>query len=88
MEKIIEDYKKYAEKNSFELNPDRKVVERVIKGLLENEKKYGQRYCPCRRVSGNPEEDKPKICPCAWHLEELERDGHCYCRLFVKKETI
>ena len=84
MEKIIEDYKEYAEQSGFRLNPDREVVERLIKGLLENEKKYGQRYCPCRRVSGNLEEDKPKICPCVYHRQELERDGHCYCRLFVK----
>ena len=84
IEKIIGDYKEYVEKSGFRLNPDREVVERVIKGLLENEKKYGQRYCPCRRVSGNPAEDKLKICPCVWHRQELERDGHCYCRLFVK----
>ncbi|OGZ32689.1 MAG: hypothetical protein A2V69_03690 [Candidatus Portnoybacteria bacterium RBG_13_40_8] len=86
IEKIIENYQNYAEKNGFRLNPERKTVERVIKGLLENEKKYGKRYCPCRRVNGNPEEDKLKICPCVWHREEIERDGHCYCGLFVKVE--
>ena len=86
IEKIIEEYKEYASKTGFKLNPDREVVERLIKGLLENEKKYGQRYCLCRRVSGNPAEDKPKICPCAWHRQEIEREGHCYCRLFVKLE--
>ena len=82
--KIIEDYQEYAEKSGFGLNPDRQTVERLCRGLLENEKKYGKRYCPCRRVTGNPEEDRPKICPCFWHRQEIERDGHCCCRLFVK----
>jgi len=84
IEKIIQGYQEYAEKNGFKLNPDREAVERLIKGLLANEKKYGDRYCPCRRITGNKEEDKPKICPCIWHKEEIKRDGHCFCGLFVK----
>jgi len=84
IEEIIKNYQTYAEENGFKLNPDRETVERLLKGLLANEKKYGARYCPCRRVSGNREEDKPKICPCQWHKEEIERDGHCFCGLFVK----
>jgi len=84
VENLIESYRKYAEANGFKLNPDKKVVERLVKGLLENEKKYGAKYCPCRRVTGNKEEDKPKICPCQWHREEIEKDGHCFCGLFVK----
>jgi thioredoxin len=84
LELLIKNYQEYAKKNGFKLNPNREVVERLIKGMLENEKKYGARYCPCRRVSGNLEEDKGKICPCQWHREEIERDGHCFCGLFVK----
>jgi len=81
---IIKNYQKHAEKNGFRLNPDRKVVERLVMGLLANEKKYGARYCPCRRITGNSEEDRGKICPCCWHKEEIEKDGHCCCSLFVK----
>ena len=81
---LIKEYEDHAEKNGFQLNPNKEVVKRLIKGLLENEKKYGQRYCPCRRITGNKEEDKPKICPCVYHLEEIEKDGHCLCGLFVK----
>jgi thioredoxin len=83
-EPLIKSCQEYAEKNGFKLNPNREVVERLIKGLLENEKKYGARYCPCRRITGDKEEDKGKICPCQWHREEIERDGHCFCGLFVK----
>ena len=81
---IIKNYQEHAEKNGFRLNPDRKVVERLVMGLLANEKKYGVKYCPCRRITGNPEEDRGKICPCHWHKEEIEKDDHCCCSLFVK----
>jgi ferredoxin-thioredoxin reductase catalytic chain len=81
---MIEQYDSYAKSNGFKLNPDKKTVERVMNGLLANEKKYGKRYCPCRRVSGNEEEDAKKICPCVFHREEIEKDGHCFCNLFVK----
>lgn len=84
IEEIIKNYQDYADKNGFKLNPDRKLVERLIIGMLENEKRYGARYCPCRRVTGNQEEDKQKICPCIWHREEIEKDGYCLCGLFVK----
>jgi thioredoxin len=83
--KIIKQYENYADENGFRLNPDRTAVENLIKGLLRNEQKYGQRYCPCRRITGNIEEDKDKICPCKWHKEEIERDEKCYCGLFFKK---
>ena len=83
-EKLVKEYQEYAEQNGFSLNPDRKVVERIIKGLLENEKKYGARYCLCRRISGNLEDDKLKICPCAWYQKEIEKDDRCFCGLFVK----
>jgi len=82
--KIIKEYQEYAQKNNFRLNPDRGVVEKIIRGLLEREKKLGARYCPCRRVTGKKEEDKKIICPCQFHRLEIEKEGHCLCGLFVK----
>jgi len=84
IEELMEKYSKYAEENGFKLNPDKQTTERVIKGLLENEKKHGQKYCPCRRVTGDKEEDSKKICPCIWHKDEINKDGHCLCRLYVR----
>lgn len=80
----IERYDNYAKSNGFRLNPDRKTVERVVTGLFINEKKYGYKYCPCRRITGDKEEDSKKICPCAWHKEEIAKDGHCLCSLYVR----
>jgi len=79
--KISEDY---AKKSGFKLNPDEKIVNVIIEGLLRNEKLKGELYCPCRRVTGNKEEDKKIICPCIYHKDEIKKDGHCHCLLFVK----
>lgn len=85
IEEMIREYEKYAKENGFKLNPDGEVVKRIIKGLIENEKKYNFRYCPCRRVTGNPEEDKSKICPCDFMQTEIEEQNHCLCGLFFKQ---
>lgn len=84
IEELIEWYANYAKENGFNLNPNKETVERIMRGLLENEKKHGQRHCPCRRVTGNQEADFKNICPCYYHREELEKRGHCFCGLFIK----
>lgn len=83
-EDLVKQYEEYAKENGFRLNPDKKIAEGVILGLLAREEKFGVRYCPCRRVTGDKEEDKKIICPCIYHKEEIERDGKCYCNLFIK----
>lgn len=84
IEQLMKEYDEYAKKNGFQLNPDKKAVERIIDGLLKNEAKHGAKYCPCRRVSGDKAEDEKKICPCIWHKDEIKKDGHCLCRLYFK----
>lgn len=84
IEKLIKEYEKYAKENGFRLNPDKKIVENIIKSLLLREKKFGGKYCPCRRITNNKEEDKKIVCPCIYHREEIKKDKHCYCNLFVK----
>lgn len=84
-EELLKTYIEYAEKNNIALNPNEKIVEAIIDGLLNREQVNGERYCPCRKVSGDKEEDKKIICPCIYHLEEIETMGHCHCNLFVKK---
>jgi thioredoxin 1 len=83
-DELLREMEDYAKKHALKLNPDQKIVETVIKGLLANEKKYGWRYCPCRKITGNFQEDWRKICPCSWYWDEIEKDGRCHCGLFVK----
>lgn len=82
---LLEFSKKYAASQDFKLNPNKKTVDLILKGLLFNEKKYGFRYCPCRTVTGNKKEDKKLICPCFWNKKEIKEQGKCLCQLFVKK---
>lgn len=77
-------YQSYAQKNGFRLNPNKEIVDRLFMALLERQEKYGKEYCPCRRVSNNPEKNKKIICPCVYHKKEIQEQGHCHCFLFVK----
>jgi ferredoxin-thioredoxin reductase catalytic subunit len=83
-EELLEKCKKHAKEKGIKLNPNPKIVEAILKGLLRNEQNKGAIYCPCRPVTGDKEEDKKKICPCFWHLDEIKKQGHCLCNLFVK----
>ena len=84
IEELIEGFEKHAKVAGITLNPDKKTVERIAKGLILNEKKHGAQYCPCRRVTGDKEADKKIICPCIYHKDEVKKDGHCLCNLYVK----
>lgn len=83
-ESLIDEYGRYAQSKGFHLNPDKKVVTWVVEALISRNKSLGEKYCPCRRVTGDKKEDKKIICPCIYHISEIEKDGHCHCNLFVR----
>jgi len=62
--------KRYAERKGILLNPDEKRVDEVP-GLAVRQKKFGKRYCPCRIITGNTEEDRKIICPCVYTKRSL-----------------
>ncbi|MDD5162930.1 MAG: ferredoxin-thioredoxin reductase catalytic domain-containing protein [Candidatus ainarchaeum sp.] len=82
---ILDEVKAYARKNGFRINPDSKIVEAVVKGLAKNLGRYGKKICPCRVPTGKAEDDEKLVCPCAFHIEEIKKTGHCKCRLFFAK---
>jgi carbon-monoxide dehydrogenase catalytic subunit len=84
---ILKYSEEYAKKQGFKLNKDKKQLDYVIKGLKKNEDKYGERYCPCRVITGNFEEDRIIVCPCIYHKQEIKDQGHCLCRLFFSKQV-
>lgn len=86
-DEIREWAQEYARKNGWVLNPDKKVLDAVIRGLARNEKKFGERYCPCRIRSGEKEKDTAIICPCIYHKDEIAKDGHCHCQLYYRKDA-
>lgn len=84
---MLEDVKNNAEKNDFYVCPDEELLEDLIEGLVENEKRYGYSSCPCRQASGIQEFDVDIICPCEYRDADVDEFGSCYCGLFVSKEV-
>jgi len=71
---LLDKLKAHAIANGIRLNPDKRVLDAIINAL-----KRSDGYCPCRQVK-SPD----NICPCKSHLDDIKKDGHCHCSLFVK----
>jgi ferredoxin-thioredoxin reductase catalytic chain len=69
------------------LNPDKKALGTVTRGLARNEKKFGEQYCPCRLRSADTEKDRAIICPCIYHKDEIVKDGYCHFQLYYRKDA-
>ena len=81
--KLVEDY---VATSPYELNPNSKHVDKIIKSLAKKKRNKGFFYCPCRMLSDDKETDAKIICPCEYHKEEIEKDGVCCCDLFVSPD--
>jgi ferredoxin-thioredoxin reductase catalytic subunit len=77
--------RRYARASGYIIQPSTKILAVIMKGLLNNVKKYGYRYCPCRKPTGDAAEDKKIICPCIYHKDEIKNDGYCKCLLYYGK---
>ncbi|AKB61319.1 ferredoxin-thioredoxin reductase catalytic domain-containing protein [Methanosarcina mazei] len=80
--------KDQVEKSGYHLNPDVEFTKDLVRGLLENEKRYGYWCCPCRLSASNLEEDLDIVCPCYYRDPDLNDYGACYCALYVSDEVI
>ena len=83
---ILERLKTWAADKPLRMNPDEDIASSIVKALLARKRKTGEAYCPCRRVTGDPEADRKIACPCVYVLDEVAVGGHCHCRLFVALE--
>ena len=72
-----------AEISGLRLNPDKRQLRTVLKGLARNRERFGAAYCPCRIRSGEPEKDAAIVCPCVHRDEEVAAEGRCHCNLFL-----
>ncbi len=76
---------KFTENNDFILNTDEDHVSMVIRGVLDNEKEYGLKLCPCRLRDGTRQRDLELICPCNFKIQDVwKSEGRCWCGLFIK----
>jgi ferredoxin-thioredoxin reductase catalytic chain len=87
-EKLYKELKKLADEDGYTLQPDKEILEDLLIGLIENEKRYGYRSCPCRLASGTLSDDMDIICPCDYRDPDLEDYGCCYCTLYVNDDWI
>lgn len=78
--------KKYALTKGYSINPHWMFYTNLKIWLVESEKLFGKRYCPCFEPSGDPDLDRKLICPCVFMDEEIARHGTCHCTLFGKKD--
>ncbi len=86
-EKFQEAIEKFAEKNEFQVNPDREKVEMLLDGVVHNEKNHGLKYCPCRLITKDFQEDLALVCPCNFLIHDTYREkGECWCGLFVRRK--
>lgn len=77
-------WENFTQSNDFKLNPDDWHVGFIAKGVLENEKKYGLKLCPCRLRDGARQRDLELICPCNFKVQETWKTKNmCWCGLFV-----
>jgi ferredoxin-thioredoxin reductase catalytic subunit len=86
-EKIIKIWEEFvANQRTFKLNPDREIVRKLAEGVLENERNYDLKFCPCRLRTGDRQEDFKLICPCNFFIQKIwQEKGECWCGLFVAK---
>jgi ferredoxin-thioredoxin reductase catalytic subunit len=61
------------------LNPNKEMVDLLIKRLEYNEKTFGKPYCPCSLLKTDE-----MACPCKQSEKDIEEKGHCHCWLFIK----
>jgi len=80
---------KFSEGNQFQVNPDQEKVETLLEGIFNCEKNHGMKYCPCRLITKNSEEDLKLVCPCNFRIHETykdKEDGECWCGLFIRRQ--
>ncbi|HOO96241.1 MAG TPA: ferredoxin-thioredoxin reductase catalytic domain-containing protein [Caldisericia bacterium] len=80
---LLEQVKKIAQSKSVKLNPDDERVEKVVGLMTNNLVETGKMFCPCKQ-SHPIDTHKDVICPCGDCDAEIEKDGHCFCKLFYK----
>lgn len=86
-EKFMDSIEKFTEKNEFQVNPDRKKVNLLLEGIFNNEKNHGLKYCPCRLITKDFEEDLKLVCPCNFLIHDTYKEkGECWCGLFKRRK--
>jgi ferredoxin-thioredoxin reductase catalytic subunit len=77
----------FAAEKGWILNPDPERVKKVVGLMTGNFEQHGAYYCPCKQSGDVPRIGEDVICPCPEAEAEIEKEGHCFCRLFFQPDT-
>ena len=83
---MMEYVKQVAKTQKWILNKDKRTIDDLIDGLVENKINFGYQSCPCRLASGIKDLDRDLICPCDYASEDVKEYGACYCNLYLSSE--
>lgn len=83
-ERLLKSLSTVADTNGFMLNSDNERIQKVVGLMTENLVAEGKPFCPCKQ-SHPLNTVKDVVCPCPEWKTEIEKDGHCFCRLFFRK---
>ncbi|HUT27702.1 MAG TPA: ferredoxin-thioredoxin reductase catalytic domain-containing protein [Methanomassiliicoccales archaeon] len=86
---VVTAWKQFSDQNpTIRLTDKTDEIELLSKGVLENHKNKGQRYCPCRITTGDRQIDLNLICPCNFLKQPVFKEtGECWCGLFIKRDV-
>ncbi len=87
--KVLAAWKQFSDQSAtVKLTDKADEVELLSKGVMENLKGKGQRYCPCRITTGDRVKDLNLICPCNFIRQPTYKEtGECWCGLFIKRDV-
>lgn len=86
-EVFLEAVENFTEKNEFQVNPDKEKVNMLLEGIFNNEKNHDLKYCPCRLITKDFEEDLKLVCPCNFLIHNTYKEkGECWCGLFSRRK--
>ena len=86
-EVFLEAIENFTEKNEFQVNPDKEKVNMLLEGIFNNEKNHDLKYCPCRLITKDFEEDLKLVCPCNFLIHDTYKEkGECWCGLFSRRK--
>jgi len=87
VEKAYERLQRFCAGKGWFLNQDASFTRALVKGLLDNQKRYGTWACPCRLVTGDRDQDRDILCPCVYREPDVREFGACYCGLYVSERV-
>lgn len=83
---LYDQLKKVNEPKGYYLNGEKEKTFELLRGLLNNKKRYGYMACPCRLASGDRDNDRDIICPCIYREPDVIEYGSCFCSLYVSAD--